>query len=119
MVQFYKEQPSYSFPSKLDMLAQFGLEPEEEDDALPSLSYRFGSKDGVEILLVYSVHIHFVDVSMYVAGEMVFTIATHNAAEMRIGEKPGASWLQVIYEEGRNLPDLFIHVEPRLKCRWA
>lgn len=119
MTQSYKEKPSYRFPSKLDMLAQFGLDPEVEEDALPSFTYRFGTRDAIETVITFSGVIGFVDVSMYSSGYEVLAISTNDVAEMRICEERGACWLQVTYETTRALPDLFIHIEPRLSCRWG
>jgi len=115
----YTEKPSHRFPGKLDMLAQFGLDPDVEDDAVPSLSYKFISGDEMSMIVTYSDLIHFVDVTLSVGEDEVFSIATNDVAEMRICAERGACWLQVAYEPERRLQDLYIYIEPKLSCRWG
>ena len=118
MTRPYGDTSDYGFPSVLDMLAEFGLDP-DYDDNLMSYTYAFHSPDDeMELIVTYSGPMRYVAVTLMLKDADIFTVDTENVRSLRIVRERGACWLQASYKADRALPDLYIYLEPKFKCRW-
>ena len=118
MTATYKEAPRYSFPSGLDMLAEFGLDENFDEDTLSSTYVFHGPADETELIVTYSEQMRFVAVTLLLKGAELFTVDTDNVVSLRIVRERGACWLQVAFEAERKHSDMYIHLEPTLKLQW-
>lgn len=100
------------------MLAEFGLDPTYDSDSM-SYTYTFHSPaDEMELIVTFSQPMRFVVVKLLLRGAELITVNSDNVGSLRIVKERGACWLQASYDAHRALPDMYIHLEPKLKFRW-
>jgi hypothetical protein len=107
------------FPTNTDMLAEFGVEG-QFDENVASYTYDFVTpQNGARLSVTFRYPYPFVHVTMWISDQEVFDIDIEDVDPIRITKERGSTYLAVTFAEKRHLPKMWVTVEPRFAIRWG
>lgn len=108
-----------NFPSELDFLEAFGLEPVEEDLSIGMCRYiKYSKTPGVEIDISFSAIMKSFQVSLRLSKQEIATISSENVSSIKIVNDSQGEGLHIIFDICGSISEARVTLDPEITCRW-
>jgi len=107
------------FPSALDFLEKFGIEPIEEDPSMAFFRYNTKSRDEeVELEISFSGVAKSFQIILRCGQREIAVLSSENVASIEIRSDKSGEGIYVIFDIAGVASEAWILLEPDLNCRW-
>jgi hypothetical protein len=107
------------FPSKLDFLEAFGIEPAEEDPNMAYCRYVKRSQDGLhEMDISFSAVEESFQVSLRCGGKELMTVSSEQVRLIELRHDKSGDGIHVVFNIQGGMAEAVVIFEPDLHCHW-
>ena len=107
------------FPSELDFLESFGIEPVEVDASMAYCRYVKASDDGAgELDFSFSAVSESFQVVLRCAGHEMASVSSENASLIEIRATQRGTGIHVVFDAHGGKSEAEVTLEPSLHCSW-
>ena len=108
-----------NFPSELDFLEEFGIEPVDVDHSTAYCRYRKKSDDGLLALdFSFSAVSKSFQVVLSCAGNEIATVSAEDVRNIEIRRNQKGHGVHVVFGKDEGISEAEVTLEPALHCLW-
>ena len=107
------------FPSELEFLEAFGLDPVETDTSIGMCRYIQNSKtSGIEIDISFSAVMKSFQVALRLFKHEIATISSENVSSIEIVNDAQGEGIHIIFDICDSISEARVTLYPEITCRW-